>query len=146
MVLLRIFVLEMPDRVQEARDGGWCVRLQCTDAEMMADRVLKWTHPIDGIVEAGTYLLSYDVRVEDLVPRGQMGSFNSYLHVRRDGTPGGNTGQPESLIEVRRAPWTRREFVLAVPEGVEPAMISLQVHRATGTVWIDNVSLVRCEP
>ena len=134
------------ERVQEARDAGWCVRLQSNDAEMMANRVLKWTHPIGGIMEAGTYLLSYDIRVEDLEPRGPMGSFNSYVHVRRDGEPGGNIGQQESLAEVRSAPWTRRESVLVVPEGVEPSMISLQLHRATGTVWIDNVSLVRCEP
>ena len=131
-------------RVQEGRDGGWCIRLQSPDAQTMEKRVFKWTHPVTGKVTPGKYHLSYDVRLRGLTPRGKMGSFNSYVHVRRNGKSGGNIGQMDSMLECADADWTRCDFILTVPEGAEPSMLSLQLHRATGTVWIDNVSLSRC--
>jgi hypothetical protein len=74
-----------------------------------------------------------------------MGSFNSYVRVAEEGTAGRNVGQQESRLESPDLPWTRREFVLSIAEGVEPSMLSLQLHQATGTVWIDNVSLLPCD-
>jgi hypothetical protein len=73
-----------------------------------------------------------------------MGSFNSYIHARRNNRPGGNIGQTESMFEAAEMDWTRRDFILVLPTGAEGSMVSLQLHRATGTVWIDNVSLLRC--
>jgi len=110
----------------------------------MEKRVLKWTHPVTGKVTPGKYHLSYDIRLRGLTPRGKMGSFNSYVHVRRHGQSGGNIGQMDSMLERANADWTRCDFLLTIPEGVEASMLSLQLHRATGTVWIDNVSLSRC--
>ena len=72
-----------------------------------------------------------------------MGSFNSYLHVRSANKPGGNLGQRPSMITETGDRWMRREFVIDVPAGVSPTTLSLQLHRATGTVLVDNVSLVR---
>ena len=129
-------------RAREGRDGGWCIRLQCLDEKVMSERVFKWLHPVPGDLAPGRYHLSYDVRTQGPTPRGKMGSFNSYIHVRRGGRPGGNIGQTESMIEKDAAEWVRRDFVLTIPEGVEPSMLSLQLHRATGTVWLDNVSFV----
>jgi hypothetical protein len=33
--------------------------------------------------------------------------------------------------------------VIELPEGFDPSMVSLQLHRATGVIWIDNVALRR---
>lgn len=130
-------------RVQEGRDGGWCIKYAAADEAVMKAGVLKWTCPVPAAVKAGgTYLLSYDVRVEKLQPLSDMGSFNAYIYVRRDGQPGGNAGQRESMITDANAPWLHREELITVPPGVAPSNVSLQLHNATGTVWLDNVSLV----
>ena len=133
-------------RVHRGRRGDWCMRIQAHDAEAMKERVFKWTHPIGEIVQApGTYVLSYEVRVvgASLSPKDNMGSFNSYLHVRSGGKPGGNVGQRASMITDTGDRWVRREFVIDVPPGVSPTTLSLQLHHATGTVLVDNVCLVR---
>ncbi|MDP6356231.1 MAG: right-handed parallel beta-helix repeat-containing protein, partial [Planctomycetota bacterium] len=131
-------------RVREGRDGSWCIRLECHDENVMKERVFKWTHPFAAALAPGSYHLSYDVRVQQMTPRGKMGSFNSYIHARRNNRPGGNIGQTESMFEAAEMDWTRRDFILVLPAGVEGSMVSLQLHRTTGTVWIDNVSLLRC--
>ena len=133
-------------RVRQGRRGDWCMRIQADDAQAMRERVFKWTHPIGEIVQApGTYVLSYEVRVVggSLSPKDNMGSFNSYLHVQSAGKPGGNVGQRPSMITDTQDRWVRREFVIDVPPGVSPATLSLQLHRATGSVLVDNVCLVR---
>ncbi|NOX55701.1 MAG: hypothetical protein GXP27_14925, partial [Planctomycetes bacterium] len=135
-------------RVREGRDGGWCIRLESSDAQAMKKRVLKWTHPTHpASLPPGKYILSYDLRVSQLTPRGPMGSFNSYLRVAPPNAPrsGRNLGQSESRFENSDLPWTRRELILTLPDGMQASMVSLQLHQATGTVWIDNVSLLRCE-
>ncbi len=135
-------------RVREGRDGSWCVRMQATDPQVMKQRVLKWVQPLKpGAVPPGTYCLSYDVRVSRLTPRGPMGSFNAYLRAAPPNDPraGKNVGQSDSRFEGPNLPWTRRELILTVPEGMKASMVSLQLHQATGTVWIDNVSLLPCE-
>ena len=122
------------------------MRIRADDAETMKERVFKWTYPINEIVQApGTYVLSYEVRVvgTSLSPQDSMGSFNSYLHIRSDGKPGGNIGQRPSMIINTEDRWVRREFVIDVPPGVSPTTLSLQLHRATGSVLLDNVCLVR---
>ena len=134
-------------RVQQGRRGDWCMRIQAEDAEIMKERVFKWTHPIGDIVQApGTYALSYEIRVvgRKLSAKHSMGSFNSYLHMQRDGKSGGNLGQRNSMTTNTGDRWVRREFVIDVPPGVSPSMLSLQLHRATGAVLVDNVCLLRC--
>jgi hypothetical protein len=133
-------------RVRQGRRGDWCMRIRADDAEAMRERVFKWTHPIGEIVRApGRYALSYEVRVvgAGLSPKDNMGSFNSYLHVQSAGKPGGNLGQRPSMITDTKDRWVRREFVIDVPPGVSPTTVSLQLHRATGSVLVDNVCLVR---
>lgn len=135
------------ERIREGRRGDWCMRIRAEDAEVMQEQVLKWTHPIDEIVESpGKYVLSYEVRVvgAGLVPQDGMGSFNSYLHVRRGGQPGGNLGQRPSMLTASGDRWLRREFVIDVPPDVSPSVLSLQLHQATGIVLFDNVCLLRC--
>ena len=133
-------------RVREGVDGGWCMRLQCLDAELQKDAMLKWTQSVAGRVEPGIYVLAYDVRIDELKAQGADGMFCAYVHVRRGGKPGGNIGQREYAIRAAELPWTRRDCVLEIPAGVEPSMLSLQLHRATGVVWIDHVSLRRAAP
>jgi len=135
-------------RVQLGRRGDWCVQLQADDKEAMKKRVFKWISPMpEGVVAPGTYCLSYEVRVvgRRLVPGDKSGSFNSYLHMNRNGKSGGNLGQRKAMLVTTGERWLRRDFVIDVPEHVTPSMISLQLHRATGTVLLDNVSLIRCQ-
>jgi hypothetical protein len=135
-------------RVAMGRRGDGCVQLQASDPEAMKERVFKWTYPVpDTVVAPGTYCLSYEIRIVDgsLKPRGPMGSFNSYLHVSRNGMAGGNLGQNKSVLLGTGEGWLRRDFVIDVPANVTPSMISLQLHRATGALLLDNVSLIRCQ-
>lgn len=129
-------------RVEEGLYGDGCIRIRAEDDEAMKKRVIKWTHPTGKLVTApGRYCLSYQVRVvgEGLVPHTDMGSFNSYIHT------GGNLGQRPSMLTATGDRWIRRDLVIDVPEGATPNMISLQLHQATGTVLLDNVSLLHCE-
>ena len=107
--------------------------------------MIKWTFPVRGKVKPGTYCLAYDLKLRALTPRAKMGSFNSYVHVTIGGKSGKNVGQQDSLLECKDLPWIRRDLILEIPEHTEPSMLSLQLHKATGTVWIDNVSLLPCE-
>ena len=126
-------------RVREGADGGWCVVLNGAGADTMSKRVFKWLFPLQQPGGPATYCLSYDVRLEDLAPRDQMGSFNSYIRTGR------NVGQQQSMLVSARLPWRRRDFLLDLDIGETPSFLSLQLHRATGRAYIDNVSLIRCE-
>ncbi len=130
-------------RVREGRDAGWCIRLECRDTALMKRRVLKWIQPLPRGLGPGRYVLAFDVRIEGLRPRGDMGSFNAYLHVKHGGKRGRNLGQSDTMETQPNLPWTRREVVVTVNPGDIPSMVSLQLHRATGAVWVDNVSLTR---
>ena len=139
------------DAVAQVDRGQWqdgCIQIQAKDPEAMKTRVIKWTYPVgDAVAAPGRYCLSYSVRVvgEGLVPCHEMGSFNSYVHVRQKGRPGGNLGQRPSMLTTTGDRWIRSDLIVNVPPGVSPSMISLQLHQATGTVLLDNISLVRCE-
>ena len=142
----------LPDgAIQRVRQGlhqDWCIRIHSDDEETMRQRVIKWTHPLLGTVEApGRYCLSYNVRVvgERLLPQQDMGSFNSYLHIQQNGKLAGNLGQRPSMLTTTGDRWIRRDLIMNVPANVKPSMLSLQLHQATGTVLLDNVSLIRCE-
>ena len=132
-------------RVREGRDAGWCVKLQCQNPALMKRRVFKWMQPLPPELAPGRYSLSFDVRVQGLTPRGPMGSFNAYMHVKRGGKSRANLGQQDGLIDQSNLPWTRKEIIVTTNKGDVLSMVSLQLHHATGTVWIDNVSLVRCQ-
>lgn len=131
------------ERVEEGIDGSWCVKYTATDAEAMKTRIQKLVCPIKDICLAGhTYLLSYDLRTEGLTPQSGMGSFNAYLRVQKPGTAGANDGQQDTLITTKNLPWSHQETVIKVPEEAVSSILSLQLHQATGTVWVDRVSLV----
>ena len=134
-------------RVRQGLHQDGCIQIHADDAEAMKQRVIKWTHPIGGVTTSpGRYCLSYNVRVvgKPLSPQQDMGSFNSYLHVQHNGKPGGNLGQRSSMLTTTGDRWIRQDFVIDVPANVKPSMISLQLHQATGTVLVDNVSLLPC--
>jgi len=133
-------------RVQEGPDGGWCMKIECQDANLMKKGVLKWLHALGQDAGPGTYVLSYDMRVQGLKPRGSMGSFNSYIRTSTGPKTGGNVGQREAAFSGSDLPWTRRDCVITIDKDARPTFVSLQLHKATGTVWIDNVSLLQCEP
>ncbi|MEA3365326.1 MAG: hypothetical protein U9Q79_06760, partial [Candidatus Hydrogenedentes bacterium] len=131
------------ERVEEAAAGGWCMRFIGEDAEVMKQSIAKWVHPLDKALGAGTYVLSYDMRVSDLTPRGSLGTFNSYIRTWTAPGKGRNAGQTEYAFEGSELPWTRRDCVIEVKEDERATFVSLQLHRATGTVWVDNVSLIK---
>jgi hypothetical protein len=132
-------------RVREGADGGWCVQIECADADLMKEGVLKWMHPLGKTVGPGRYTLSYDLRVENLSPRGKPAMFCGYVRGQTGPKEGRNLGQMEHAFDGAELPWTRRDCLIEIPEGLQPSFVSLQLHRATGTAWVDNVSLLRCE-
>ena len=131
-------------RVQEAADAGWCMRFDGADPAVMKDDIAKWLHPLPKGLKPGTYVLSYDVRVEGLKPQGRGGMFCAYIRTAGD-KAGRNEGQTEHRIVADRVPWTRHDCVISIPPGFRLSFVSLQLHKATGTVWVDNVALWRCE-
>jgi len=93
-------------------------------------------------------VLSYDVRIVGLKPIAKSGMFCGYIRTQLeagDSRKGTNAGQMLHAIAVRHVPWTRRDCVIEVLEGHRATFVSLQLHKATGTVWLDNVSLVKAE-
>ena len=114
----------------------------------MKKRVIKWTYPVSDLVQSpGRYCLSYNVRVvgKRLSPQQEMGSFNSYLRIQQSAGAGTNLGQRPSMLTTTGDRWIRRDFVLDLPENWKASMLSLQLHQATGTVLVDDVSLLRCD-
>jgi len=138
------FAGQIAERVREGVDGGWCMKLASDDAELMKAAVLKWLHPLDRELWAGTYVLSYDVRVAGLEPRGGMGMVCSYIRTGTDAGGGRNAGQREYGFCGGDLPWTHRDMEIELAPEEFPTFLSLQLHNATGTVWFDNVTLVRC--
>jgi len=129
---------------KEGPDGSWCLKIECTDRELMKEAKVKWMQSVPKDLPPGDYVLSYYVRVAGFVRVGDIGMVCGYLHIRRDGKPGGNLGQRDYAIRQSNMPWTRRDCVITIPEGVEPSSVILQLHQSTGTVWFDNASLLRC--
>ena len=132
-------------RVREAADGGWCVRIECSDAELMKQSVLKWLHPLAKDLAPGAYVLSYDLRVAKLEARDKSGMFCAYIRTSTGPKAGQNEGQMPYAFSGRDLPWTRRDCVIDIPQEAKLSFVSLQLHKATGTVWLDNVSLLRCK-
>ena len=138
------------DTIKCVRQGLYqdgCIRMHADNTEAMKKRVIKWTYPTAKLMTApGWYCLSYQVRVlgAGLVPHTDMGSFNSYVRVQQ-GSSGGNMGQQASALTTTGDCWIRRDQIVKVPEGATASMISLQLHQATGTVLVDDVSLIRCQ-
>jgi hypothetical protein len=134
-------------RVKEGPDGSWCLRLTTKAEAAMQKGVLKWLYPVSGKMKPGRYLLSFDLRVAGFAPSDRKnGKVCAYLHVTKDGKPGGNIGQTEYALVNPEIPWTRRMYEVVVPDGSEPASVTLQLHQATGTVWFDNIALLPCAP
>lgn len=138
------FAQQIAERVREGVDGDWCMKLACDDTELMEAAVLKWLHPLGRELGAGTYVLSYDMRVAGLQPRGSMGMTCSYIRTGTDAGGGRNAGQREYGFCGGDLPWTHRDMVIELASEEFPTFLSLQLHHATGTVWFDNVTLVRC--
>ena len=131
-------------RVREAADGSWCMKWECKDEKLMQKGILKWLHALPKDIGPGTYLLSYDMRVEDLTPRAKGSMFCGYIRTVAKPT-GRNEGQTPHAFSGKALPWTRRDCVIEIPKSAKPSYVSLQLHKATGTVWVDNVALVKCE-
>lgn len=129
--------------VRESFDGSNCIRISCDNAEVMKSTVLKWTRSLDKSFTAGRYLLTYDLRVEGLKPQKPGGTFYAYVHSRSDeGQQGGGLHTRDAFAGAN-LPWTRCEHFIDIPPNMKPSGMMLQLHYATGTAWIDNVSLIR---
>ncbi len=131
------------ERVRRGTDGGWCVQIECADAELMKNGVLKWLHPLPRTLQSGIYVLSYDLRVDDLQPRDPSGMFCSYIRTTTPSGGGANVGQRENAVHEHHIDWTHRDCVIEIPAGARPSFVSLQLHKATGSVYVDNVKLWR---
>ena len=68
-----------------------------------------------------------------------MAGFNAYLR-----TPKGNRGQMQGALAGPTGKWIRHVVPIRIPPGEATQFISLQLHRAAGTVLVDNVVLRRC--
>ena len=134
-------------RIHEGPDRDWCIRLECGSPQTMTQGVISCAYSVKHLkLGPGTYVLSYDLRVADLQRPTNSGMACCYIghwYPKEDRSskaillPGRFIG--------RDVPWTRRESIISVPEGAQLSHISLQLHKAAGTVWYDNVSLLRCE-
>ncbi|MCX7012617.1 MAG: right-handed parallel beta-helix repeat-containing protein [Candidatus Sumerlaeota bacterium] len=131
------------ERVGEGQDGGWCVKIQCLDPALMKEGIVKWIHALDKSVGPGLYVLAYDIRVENLNPQSANGMFCGYIRTVTGPGAGANAGQNDYAIHDSNLAWTRRECVIEIPAGAYGGFLALQLHQATGTVWVDNVSLKR---
>lgn len=71
--------------------------------------------------------------------------FCGYLRTVADNDPkaGDNAGQMEYGFSGKSLPWTRRDCVIEIPDGYHVRYLALQLHKATGVVWVDNVRLVK---
>ncbi len=138
------------DRTRDAPGGGWCVRMACRDRDRMKSGVFKWIYPLySRNLPPGTYVLTYDLRIADLNPMSKSGMFCSYIRTRTDPAApgkGANQGRMDGAFDGRDLPWTRRDQVIEIPKGARPSFISLQLHKAVGVVWLDNVALFRAGP
>jgi len=129
-------------RVRNSRNGNWCMRFDCSDAEAMKESIVKLIQGLPAELGPGTYVLRYDLCVSELLARGKSGMFCGYIRTKAEPT-GSNAGQRKYACKEGKLPWSRRDCVITVPEGAKPVFVSLQLHKATGTVWVDNVALLR---
>ncbi len=135
--------------VTEGRDGSRCLKLEATDATLMQGAEFWWAQSFKS-PGPGNYAMSYDLRVRDLVPRGEGALFYGagYAMWTKDGKAAGmNLGwTDEGLLKRGSVPlWTRREVIFRVPADAETIYVLFGIEKATGTVWVDNVRLERCQ-
>ncbi|MBM4044668.1 MAG: hypothetical protein FJ279_06100, partial [Planctomycetes bacterium] len=134
---------------REGRDGSRCLKLEALDAAAMKGNEYWWAQTI-AAPRPGAYVMTYELRARDIQAQGDGGKFYASGWAKRK--PG---SQPEGLnlgwssenhIERGSVPlWTRKECILDVPTDVETLYLLFGLQRATGTVWIDNVRLEKCE-
>jgi len=135
------FAQQIAERVREVVDGGWCMKLACDDAELMKDAVLKWLHPLDRELGSGTYVLSYDVRVAGLQPRGGMGMTCSYIRTETEAGGGRNGGQRDYGFTGADLPWTHRDMVIELePEEFPSSLLVLPLGSD------DLISIINSDP
>lgn len=135
--------------VAEGRGGSRCLKLEALDPTAMRVSEFWWAQSFRS-PGAGTYLMSYEVRARDLVPRGDGGQFYGagYAMWTKDGQAKGmNLGwTDEALLKQGSVPcWTRKEAVFEVPADAETIYLLFGLNKTCGTVWVDNVRLERCE-
>lgn len=129
----------------EGPDGSHCFKITSANAERMANRQGGW-HQRIASPGPGRYVLLFDVKADKVASANPAdgGSFSAYVHVvNKDGSHGANLGVELSTLRRGSFDWLRREVVIEVPAEAKELTIIFQVQRVTGTVWIDNVQLVR---
>ena len=135
--------------VNQGREGSRCLKLEAADPNAMKVCETWWAQSFPA-PPAGTYIMSYEIRARDIVPRREDGKVyaSGWAQWKKDGqTQGMNLGWgPENHITRGSAPcWTRRESVFNVSGQAETIYLLFGIEHATGTVWIDNVRLEKCQ-
>jgi hypothetical protein len=129
--------------VRKGLGGPHGLEIRSDSRERMRTRQAGFTQQI-GSPGPGTYLLTYDLRADNLALTGSAegGSFSSYVHVvLKNGEHGSNLGQSFSTVRQGSFGWTRFQVPVQIPAEAGKLDVIFQLQRMTGTVWIDNVSL-----
>jgi len=107
-----------------------------------------WWHQTIQEPEPGLYVMSYEARALDVIPRGDNARFYAcgWARMKEGAHPRGmNLGySPKNRIDRGSVPlWTRKECLLNVPPDVQTLHLTFGIKQAAGTVWIDNVRLAK---
>ncbi|OGV71995.1 MAG: hypothetical protein A3K19_22125 [Lentisphaerae bacterium RIFOXYB12_FULL_65_16] len=129
----------------EGRHGASCLKIVGRDAVAMDSILALWRQKILNPVP-GTYRLSYWVKTEKLSAAALDAGVGAYGYLRAaDGVNGEYLSREDGWIESKNLPWERREILLTVSPGFPELWITFGMRKATGTVWIDDVRLEKCE-
>jgi|APSaa5957512622_1039677.scaffolds.fasta_scaffold06421_2 hypothetical protein len=134
--------------------GDRCMYIDSTEVAEMTKTVAVWQHPLPDDLPAGNYLMTFDVRSQEV----QGGAFISCLF-QNDGGPQGARfetrdakvrheyqGMREYAIKHAWMPWTRRDCLVQLPEGAKARRAAIMRYCLAGHFWIDNVALYRLPP
>ncbi len=135
--------------VKEGRGGSHCLRLASDDARAMATNEYWWAQSLPQ-PPAGTYIMRYNLRMRDLAPQAQNGRFYGEGWAnRKEGTNPRYMSlgaSPDNHITGGQVPgWTTRESVFQVLPDTELIYMLFGLDKATGSLWIDNVTLEKCD-
>ena len=92
---------------------------------------------------AGTYILGLQVRAEDLLAGEEGGMLVSVRHIPIGGRGRLRTKTHQRVVTHLCTLWERVELPLEIPADTALMTVTVQLRNATGTVWLDQVSLRR---
>lgn len=138
-------------REKDGAPGDRCMVFTSPDPDEMRKTVAVWQHPLPDDLPTGDYLMTFDLRSEEVGG----GAFISCLF-QNDCGPEGITfenqdakvryeyqGMREYAIKYPWLPWTRRDCLVKLPEGAKARRAAIMRYCLAGQFWIDNVALYR---